>query len=127
MFFKVAVLKNFAIFTCARVSFLINLPVYFEEHLGKTASGCRLENHVEIQPQRFTASTCLVYINIPVASSFFIFFTVFLYIFVLVLTKLNLQRESYMENFDWIQNVTSKNQTEFSDCADKYGHVESAD
>ena len=77
MFFKVAVLKNFAIFTCARVSILINLPVYFEEHLGKTASGCRLENHVEIEQQRFTALTCLVYINIPVGSSFIIFFTVF--------------------------------------------------
>ena len=27
---------------------------YFEEHLWTAASGCSLENHVEIEPQRFT-------------------------------------------------------------------------
>ena len=28
---------------------------YFEEHLRTGDSGCRLENHLEIDPQRFTA------------------------------------------------------------------------
>ena len=32
-----------------------------------------------------------------------------------------------MENFGRFENITSKNETEFSDCADKYGRVESAD
>ena len=32
-----------------------------------------------------------------------------------------------MENFDRFWNMTSKNETEFSECADNYGHVESAD
>ena len=45
--------------------------------------------------------TCLVYINISVASSFSLFcFRFFLYIFVLVLTIIKLQRENFMENFD---------------------------
>ena len=30
---------------------------YFEEYLRTTAFGCRLENHVEIGPQRFTTFT----------------------------------------------------------------------
>ena len=51
----------------------------------------------------------------------------FKHIFVLDLTKINLQSENYMENFGWFYNITSKNETEFSDCADKYGNVESAD
>ena len=32
-----------------------------------------------------------------------------------------------MEKFGWFYNTTSKNETEFSDWADKYGHVASAD
>ena len=32
-----------------------------------------------------------------------------------------------MQNFGWGLNKTSKNETEFSDCVNKYGHVESAD
>ena len=32
-----------------------------------------------------------------------------------------------MEDYSRFQNIISKNETEFSDCADKYGHVESAD
>ena len=72
--------------------------------------------------------TCLVYTNISVASSFSLFcFRFFLYIFVLVLTIIKLQRENFMENFGWLQNITSKNETKFSDCSGKYGHVESAD
>ena len=50
-----------------------------------------------------------------------------LYIFVLVLTKLNLQSENYIEKFGRLSKITSKNATEFSDCADKYGHVEFVD
>ena len=37
-----------------------------------------------------------------------------------------LTKENYMENFDRLWNITAKNETEFSDCTDKYGHVESA-
>ena len=51
----------------------------------------------------------------------------FKHIFVLDLTKINLQSENYRENFGWFYNITSKNETEFSGCADKYGNVESAD
>ena len=50
----------------------------------------------------------------------------FKHIFVLDLTKINLQSENYRENFGFY-NITSKNETEFSGCADKYGNVESAD
>ena len=75
---------------------------YFEEHLQTTVSGCRMENHaeiVEIEPQRFTAFN-LSCLHQQICSYFFflLLFTIFLSIFVLVLTKLNLQRENYMEN-----------------------------
>ena len=32
-----------------------------------------------------------------------------------------------MKNFGRFYNITSKNETDFSDCPDKYGKVESAD
>ena len=31
-----------------------------------------------------------------------------------------------MENLGQFSNITSRHETEFSDCPDKYGHVESA-
>ena len=40
---------------------------------------------------------------------------------------MKLQSKNYMENFGRFYNKASKNETEFSDCPDKYGNVDSAD
>ena len=53
--------------------------IYFEEHLWTTASGSRLENHVEIEPQRFTAFNLFSYIDICLAGSFTFFYFRFFY------------------------------------------------
>ena len=52
--------------------------IYFEEHLWKTASGCMMENHVEIEPQRacfepvFFTLTFLWLVFFPSFTIFFI-------------------------------------------------------
>ena len=69
---------------------------------------------------------CLVYTNTSVARFFPSIIYDFLYIFVLILTKLSLQMEYYMENFGLFYNIKSQNKTEFSDWTHKYNHVESA-
>ena len=75
-------------------------------------SGCRLDNQLEIEQQRFTAFACLVYINISVASSFPFFSS-------------KLTRGELYEELLLVLIISSKSETEFLDCADKYGHVES--
>ena len=64
-----------------------------------TASGYRIVNHVEIEPLKFTAFNVLFTLTSLWLGIFPSFINDFLIHVCLVLTKLNLQRENYMENF----------------------------
>ena len=67
---------------------------YFEEYLRTTAFGYRLENHVEIEPQRFTTFTlfCLHY-HLCRQFFFLLLFTISFCIFILVFeTKLAIRK-----------------------------------
>ena len=46
------ILQNAQENICARAFFLIKLCIYFEENFWTTASACKLDNHVEIEPEK---------------------------------------------------------------------------
>ena len=65
--------------------------------------------------------TCLVNINISASLEDFFIYICFGF------DEIKLMKEKLHGGLWPVLNITSKNKTEFSDCAERYGHLESAD